>query len=57
MSNEKIKKLKNSVILLSVVLGSVIIALSTLLIVFIARSNTYKLQLENNYKRNAALLY
>ena len=52
MASERIKRLKNSVILLSVVLGSIIIALTTLLIVFIAKSNTYKLQLENNYKRN-----
>lgn len=52
MATGKVKKLKNSIIVLSVVLGSAIITLSTMLIVFVARSNTYKLQLENTYKRN-----
>jgi len=46
------KKLKNSIIILSVVLGSVIVALSVMLTIFISKTNTYKLQLENNYKRN-----
>lgn len=46
------RKLKNSIIVLSVVLGSVIIALSIMLTIFISKTNTYKLQLENNYKRN-----
>ena len=52
MGISKTKKLKNLIIILSAILGSVIIALTTLLIVFISRSNTYKLQLENTYKRN-----
>lgn len=46
------KKLKNSIIVLSVVLGSVIVALSVMLTIFISKTNTYKMQLENNYKRN-----
>jgi len=46
------RKLKNSIIILSVVLGSIIIALSVMLTIFIAKTTTYKLQLENNYKRN-----
>ena len=46
------RKLKNAVIVLALILGSVIIALSVMLTVFIAKTNTYKLQLENNYKRN-----
>ena len=46
------KKLKNSIIVLSVVLGSIIIALSVMLTIFVSKTNIYKLQLENNYKKN-----
>ena len=46
------KKLKNSIIVLSVVLGSIIIALSVMLTIFVSKTNTYKLQLENGYKKN-----
>ena len=52
MSNNIIKKLKNAVIALSVVLGSVIIVLSIMLAVFASRADNYKLQLENGYKKN-----
>lgn len=52
MGLSKTKKLKSLIIILCAILGSIIIALSTLLIVFVSKSNTYKLQLENNYKRN-----
>ena len=52
MGISKTRKLKNLIIILSAVLGSVIITLSTLLILFVAKSNTYRLQLENTYKRN-----
>lgn len=48
----KTRKLKNLIIILSVTLGCIIIALSTLLIIFVSKSNTYKLQLENTYKQN-----
>ena len=47
-----IKKLKNSIITISVVLGTVIAVLAAMLIVFVAKSNNYKLQLENGYKKN-----
>jgi len=51
-SIDLIKRLKNSIIILSIVLGGVIVALSVLLSLAIVRSENYKLQLENNYKKN-----
>ncbi len=47
-----IKKLKNAIIAISVVLGAVIAVLVAMLIVFVTKSNNYKLQLENGYKKN-----
>lgn len=51
-SSNLIKRLKNSIIIISIVFGGAIVALSVLLSLAISRSNSYKLQLENNYKRN-----
>lgn len=50
--NKTIKRLKNSIIALSVVLGTVIIVLSIMLAVFVTKSDNYKLQLQNTYKKN-----
>lgn len=47
-----IKRLKNAVIALAVVLGTVIVVLSIMLAVFVTKSDSYRLQLENSYKKN-----
>lgn len=52
MNKGAVKKLKNAVIALSVVLGSVIVVLSVMIAVFVSRADNYKLQLENGYKKN-----
>ena len=49
---ETIKRLKSAVISLSVVLGTVVVVLSVMLAVFVTKSDNYRLQLENGYKKN-----
>jgi len=49
---ETIKRLKSAVISLSVVLGTIVVVLSVMLAVFVTKSDNYRLQLENGYKKN-----